>query len=175
MATESSICKSLQYPLSSLSLTEAECTSIMTPVLNVSLPHTHTCRNLPRAAVYSPKEEGGLGLTNLYTFQGCSHLSTFYEHISNTTMTGDLLRVTLEHAKLEIGVGRNLFSLNFDLYKHIMTDSWIKQLWQFCHEKGVLLTENMTPNLPLRRESDVFLMEIICNHGFTPLQLKRIN
>lgn len=94
MTTESTICKSLQYPLPALTLTKQECTSIMVPVLQSSLPKTSTCRNLPRAAVYAPKEEGGLGITNLYAFQGNSHVAN--------SMTGQLPQTSLEYAQLVV-------------------------------------------------------------------------
>lgn len=137
MATECSILKSLQYPMPALTLTEKECTSIMAPVLHSSLPKNHICRNLPRDAVYGPKSEGGLGITNLFTFQGCTHLATFIEHFDTADMTGDLLRSSMEYATLEIGVGRNLFSLDFDLYQHLLTECWIKHLWQFCSTNSI--------------------------------------
>ena len=84
----------------------------MAPVLATSLPKSSTCRNLPQDAVYAPKEEGGLGITNLHTFQGCSHIALFVEHIATDSITGQLLQTSLENMQLEVGVGRNLFTLD---------------------------------------------------------------
>ena len=147
----------------------------MAPVLIVSLPKSSTCRNLPRDVVYAPKSEGGLGINNLYTHQDCSHIALFVEHIATNSITGQLLRTSLEYAQLKIGIGRNLFSLDYEMYHPLLTSSWIKSLWQFCHEQSINLTNTYTPNIPLQQDNNVFLMEIFANHGFTKGQLERIN
>ena len=175
LATESTILKTLQYPLPALTLSNEECTKIMTPILHTSLPKIRVCRNFPRDVVYGPKEEGGLGLTNLYTFQGCSHIAEFMEHLDANDMTGDLLRCSLEYATLEVGIGHNLLTLDYHQYQHLLTDCWFKHLWEFCFNNSVQIDDYVTTMPALRRENDVFLMEVIVNYGYTKLQLQRIN
>lgn len=38
------------------------------------------------------------------------------------TITGDLIRVSMESLKLEIGVQCSIFDLNSDVYSHFTTD-----------------------------------------------------
>jgi hypothetical protein len=48
-------------------------------------------------------------------------------------MSGELLRNSIEAAKVEVGVGRNLFSLDFPLFQSLLTESWVKSTWQFAY------------------------------------------
>ena len=127
----------------------------MTLVLYISLPRAQICQNFPRAAVYGPKEEGGLRITNIYTYQGCTHLATLIEHIDAKDMTGDLLQSSLEHAMIEVGVGRSLFTLDYNKFEHILTDCWIKHLWLFCHEHSIQLIDLFSPTLALWYDNDI--------------------
>jgi predicted lipid carrier protein YhbT len=175
LATESTILKSLLYPLALLTLMEKECNHIIAPVLESGLRSSSICKNFPRAVAYGPRNEGGLQLPNLYVQHGLARISLIVDNIGENNMMGELLRNTIEAAKVEIGVGRNIFSLDFDLYKHILTDSWIKSTWQFAQENGIDIIDKITRNLYLHRHNDVFLMEIIANHGFNKPDLQKIN
>jgi hypothetical protein len=66
-ALESTILKTLQYPLPALTLTETECNKIIRPVLDAGLNKSSICKTFPKAVIHGPKEEGGLDITHLYT------------------------------------------------------------------------------------------------------------
>lgn len=91
LALESTILKTIQYPMLALTLTEEECNYIMAPVLQVALPKTAISQNFLRKTLYAPVEEGGLGKQNLYTYQGTSQISLLHDHLALNTMTGELL------------------------------------------------------------------------------------
>jgi hypothetical protein len=175
LATESTIVKSLLYPLPALTLTEKDCTYIMAPVLEAGLQNSAICKNYPRVVTFGPKEESGLNLPSLYTQQGIQHIATINEHLALNDMTGELLRTSIEAAKVEIGVGRNIFSLDYSLYSPLLTDSLIKSTWKFARENNIEIIDKVTCNLALHRQNDVFLMEIIANHGFSKSELQKIN
>jgi hypothetical protein len=175
LATESTIMKSLLYPLPALTLTEKECNYILAPVLEAGLQSSAICKNYPRAVTYGPKEEGGLNLPSLYTQQGVQRIATISDCLSSNDMTGELLRTTIEAAKVEIGVGRSLFSLDYKLYSHLLTDTWIKDTWKFAREHNIDLIDKVTSNLTLHRQNDLFLMEVIVHHGFSKSELQKIN
>jgi hypothetical protein len=90
-------------------------------------------------------------------------------------MTDELLRTSIEIAKVEVGVGRNLFQLDFTKYEHILTDCWVKETWRFAHENNIEIKDSTTKNLSLHRENDVFLMEIFAHHGYKKATLQKIN
>lgn len=175
LATESTILKSLLYPLAALTLTDKECSHIIAPVLDAGLRSSAVCKNFPRAATYGPKSEGGLQLPNLYVQQGLSRIAFLTDNLGENNMSGELLRTSIEAAKVEIGVGRNLFALDYKLYRHLLTESWVKSTWQFAYENSINIVDKVTKNLTLHRQNDVFLMEIIVHHGFTKTELQKIN
>ena len=174
-ALDSTIMKTIQYPAAALCLTEKECKYIMAPVLQVCLPKSSIARTYPHQVVYGPKEEGGLGQFNLYTKQGTTKIALLAEHLALQTMTGDLLRCSIEAAKVEVGVGRNIFELNYDLFGPLCSDSIVKFIWKFAYEHNIRINDNVTPNLQLKRRHDVFLMEQIAYEDFTPSELQHIN
>ena len=148
-ALDSTIIKTIQHPIPALCLTKKECNHIMDPIIKASLPKSSIARTYPHKVLYGPKEEGGLDQTNLYTKQGTTKIALLAEHLALTTMTGDLLRCSIEAAKVEIGVGGNLFELDFDLYGRLYTESIIKFIWQFAHENAIHIRDNVTASLTL--------------------------
>lgn len=175
-AIDYSILQSLRYPLPALTLTEKECKRIMAPVLEGGLPASAICRKFPRDILYGSPDEGGMGKTNLYIEQGLAKVEIFKEFIDSSNMLGEQLRVLTEQSKVELGLGGNLFTQEYARYGHLLTDSWIKSLWQFLSEFNITLEDNVTHTLPLQRENDLYLMEIICHSDkFTKAELRHIN
>jgi hypothetical protein len=174
-ALETTILKTLEYPLPALTLTETECNQIIRPVLDAGLNKAAICKTFPKAVIHGPREEGGLNIPNLYTSQGISRIELLQDHLGMNDMMDELLQTSIEAAKVEIGVGRNLFQLDFELYSPIATDCWIKSTWQFAYEHNIEIKDNSTRNLQLHRENDIFLMEIFANHGYKKETLWKIN
>lgn len=175
-AIDYTILQSLRYPLPALTLTKKECTYIMAPVLLSGLPASAVCRTFPRNVLYGAKEEGGMGKSNLYIEQELGKIDIFLEFLHSNTMTGEMLRVLVEQCKIEIGLGRNLLQHDYARYGHLLTDNWIKSLWQFCWEYNISLHDSTTHNIPLHRENDLYIMEIISHSNrFSPAELRHIN
>ena len=107
--------KTIEYPLLALTLTEAECTHIMAPVLMGGLPNIGVCKTMPRSLVYAPLKYQGLDIHNLYTTQGLSHIKGLLNHIWQGTTTGKLLQTSLEYAKIEVGLGGSYFNNDYDV------------------------------------------------------------
>ena len=125
-AVETTILKTIEYPLPALTLTPKECQKIMQPILSVSFPKTSISKSFPGKVLHGPIFEGGLGIDSLYFTQGVMHIEKFQTHFGTLSITGKLLQVSMETAQLEVGVGRNLFQLDFDTYGDLLTDCWIK-------------------------------------------------
>lgn len=174
-ALDSTILKTLRYPLPALTLSQKQCKHIMAPVLQACLPKTAIARNYPHDVVYGPKEEGGLNKENLYIAQGTSKISLLSEHLALPMLTGELLRCSLEAAKVEIDIGRNLFSLDFETYSDLCTDGIIKHIWKFSSDNNIHIEDRVTTNLSLQRDGDVFIMEAIAQEDFTSNELQHIN
>ena len=177
LAMDTTIVKALQYPLPALTLTEKECTSIMAPILDVALPNAQVCRTYPRAVVYGPKSLMGLGKTDLYVKQGTMQIGMLHQYLHTETMTGELLRANIEAIKIHIGMGTNLFQLNYDRLHKMVPLSLVKHIWHFSTKYGITIQEEVTSDIILRRENDKFLMEEIAlrNDQFTTNELAHIN
>ena len=174
-AATTTIMKSLEYPLPALTLSREQCDKIMKIVKSSLLPKSHISKNFPNAILYGIKNEGGLGLEHLYTTQGIKHIEQFVRYLASDTITGKLIRVSLEMCQLEVGIGRHLFTLDYSKFHSLLADSWIKHLWQFLHENNIEVLDRVT-ELPLpQREGDVYLMEEFQAQGYSHLELARLN
>ena len=158
LAFNSTVMKTLEYPLLALTLTEAECNAVMAPILSGGLPKMGITRSMARSLVYAPLKYHGVGVNRLYTTQGLSHVTAFLNHIWKGTETGKLLRISLEYTKLELGIRGSLFTKDYDLYSHLCEDSWIKHLWKFMHENGVQIEDDIE-DFSLVREGDSTLTD----------------
>lgn len=174
-ALQTTIMKTLEYPLPALTLTQKECDKIMKPVLTAGLLSTNVTRNYPRVVAYGNKAEGGLGINNLYRTGGLGRIAFLQEHLGLQDISGENIRTSIELHKIELGVGRNLFTLPFDLYGHLATETWVKATWQFAQEHNIEIEDKVTSNIQLHREDDVYLMEIFAHYGFTKKELQQIN
>jgi hypothetical protein len=175
-AMDTTVIKSLEYPLPALTLTEKQCHRIMAPVLQVTLPKTRVCRTFPRAVVYGPKGTLGLGINNLYLVQGSKHIALLHQFLDTDTITGDLLRNSIELTKMYVGHGENLFSLDFSRLGRLTPPTWISHLWGFCHKFKIKIEDGVTSNLTPKRLNDKFIMQEIAQHReFSNTELVHIN
>ena len=177
LALDTTIMKTLSYPLPALTLTESECTKIMKPVLDAGLAKTHVSRHFPLDVVYGPKNEKGLGFSNLFLLQGLSHISVLQHYLdSSDNITGSFLRNSIELIKVELGLGKNLFTLSYEDYHALATDCWIKHAWKFAYQHDLMLTESVTSNVVLRRSHDSFIMSKIVDLScYSRAELEHIN
>ena len=162
LALDTTIMRTLSYPLPALTLSEKECNKIMKPILDAALAKTHVCRNFPHAVVYGPKQEKGLGFSNLFLNQGLSHITAIQQFLDATNnITGSFLRNSIELLKVELGTGTNLFTTPYDEFSPMATDCWIKHAWKFAHNHEIEISESVTSNLILRRRHDSYIMSKI--------------
>ena len=99
--------KKNEYPLIALTLAEKECNHIMAPILESGLPKSGICRNTPRALIYGHKKHQGFVLHKLHTTMGINQIQELLDNVWKKTITGDLIRVSLESLKLELGIQRS--------------------------------------------------------------------
>ena len=76
-ALNSTIIKTLEYPMEAISLSKAQCDYIMTPILKSVLPCSGIVQNFPRKILYAPNSLSGLGLMHPYYHQFSKHLDLF--------------------------------------------------------------------------------------------------
>jgi hypothetical protein len=168
------IMKSLEYPLMATSLSKAQCDRIMKPIRAAALSALGINRHLSLVVVHGPQRYQGVGIPELWTVQGILKLWIALHHGDADTITGHQLRASMELLTLELGLPGQLMRQDFTLFGHIITKSWIKHLWEFCHESNIQL-ETTTPKLTISRTHDEFLMPKFAAYGYRDEQLYHLN
>ena len=173
-ALKTTILKTIEYPLLTLHLSREQLRKIMSPVLIGALPKTKFNRNFCRKTLFGPSSHLGLELHQVFTTQVIDHIDGFLRHATQETLTGKLIRGSLEAVKVEIGLPGHLFANKFQEVGHLATDCWIKDTWRELEQENILLYEH-TPSLQLSRVNDQFIMVRFCQVGFKNIQLTRLN
>ena len=112
--------KTLEYPLPALNMYFDECNKLMKIVKQGLLAKARISKSRPSSALYGPIAEGGLNLHHLYITQGLKHLEKLTQYLSSSTITGKLIKVSLELSVLEIGIGRNIFQLVYNNFEMLV-------------------------------------------------------
>ena len=173
-ALNQTIIKGLEYLLAATTLTEAQLDTVMSPVLNSILPRAGFARTFPRSVVYSPIAFQGLGIINLWDFQFCRHIQDIIDQTWRNTLTGCLLKVNLEAAKLEAGVFWYLFDNPLHITWFNTSASWIIETCKYCRFQEIVFEE---PGEIIRPQckGDRSLMEIFANAQYSVEELKALN
>ena len=175
VSMNATIMRTLIYPLPATTLTYDECHYILSPVLQAGLPSSGIARTFPRTIVHAPLQFNGLALPHLYTEQGLSHILQILRHLHvQDSITGQLLRASLQQLQLEFGLPESFFTSDYQSYQHLATDCWLKHTWKFCDDYSITLKES-APILPLRRQHDQHLTSAFFAAGYRKADLLTLN
>jgi hypothetical protein len=131
VALQSTLWRTLSYPLSALNLTRKQWNWIMAPAIANILNALGICRNFPRSLVFAPIQYLGLGIIHLHMIQEISRLTDLITHTADMTITGSLYRASLEVFLIEMGISTDLDSIPFDKTHFLSSDALIKSSWEF--------------------------------------------
>ena len=160
----STILKTLEYPLPVTCLTKDQCTKIMYPILEVSLPGVGISRKFLRNYIHGPPECFGLDVPSLFTYQGASHIDLLVTHWKEESTTSQLLRSSMESLQVEIGLEGNPLNINFQIWSEAATPCWLTSTWEFMSQYEIKIDLELK-TIPLRQVGDKFLMEQFISHG----------
>ena len=121
-AIHTTIIKTIQYPLLTMSLLERECNYIMAPILEKGLAASNICGKLDRRVVYGPRKFQGLAIPNLYTTQGITQLERLMLLGTDRSITSQLMMISLEQLKMELGIGGHIFHPENNIYFEYATE-----------------------------------------------------
>ena len=168
--------KSIAYPLGACTLTPEDCNDLAKSIYRTVLPAMGVNRNIPKVMRYAPARFGGLGLPSPELEQGAQQLRLLLQHGPSSTLSGNLIRASLEQLQLEIGELEPVLSLPYHRFHHLATDTWITQVWRFCSENSIRLEWDNAVIPPRSREWDRGIMDMCRASGITsPLQQLSIN
>ena len=138
----------LSYPLAACSFSKAEADHLTLALNKLILPTLGTSKSLLNVYRFAPLSLQGFEAPNFYVEQGSCKISKLLTHGNSGNLTSDLIAVSMEQAQLEIGIGIPLLQAPFEQYGMLFTQCWVKGLWQFASENGILL-ENPNYCTPL--------------------------
>jgi hypothetical protein len=174
LAWKSTIQKTLEYPLTTTTLSNAQCNKLTSVLAQAALPRIGIMRSFPRALLHAPHKLAGLDVPNFYTEQGVAHILRLIRYSkSKKHSTGMLLRHTCEALKLELGTNGFLLSNSWDL-SPLATDSWIKSTWEFVVKHGICIEDDLLEFQPLRH-LDQLLIPTFCRLGYHGASLRYLN
>jgi hypothetical protein len=99
-----------------------------------------------------------------------THLLKLLKEGDSSSFTGELFCATTKQLRLELGLGRSFGDWNYATFAPLATSSWIKSVWQFCHEHKIQLHEPCS-KLLLSRSDDRFLMQLFATYGYQKKEL----
>jgi hypothetical protein len=94
----------------------------MRPVLTAALPKAKYDRNFPCSPLYGPGSHQGCEIHNLYTSQVIEHLDAALRHGPFNTMTGELLRGSLEALTTKLGLPGKPLAYPFCTHSKLVTN-----------------------------------------------------
>ena len=126
LSMHTTILSSLKYPAPALSLTRKDWKYITAPLYKTGLQASGICNKLPTVIRHGATSHLGLNLPCMYLTQGIQKLIKYIHSISTPTILGQMLRLSEETLKLELGLSGNLYSLPYSSTHFLATNSWIK-------------------------------------------------
>ena len=115
----------------------------MAPALVAGLPKAGICRTTPRAVIFGSKEFQGFGLHKLHTTMGINHIQALLDHTWSKSVTGQLMRVSLENMKLELGLQGSVLNHDYSMYNHLVTKCWTEHLWEFTSKHSIEIDDKI--------------------------------
>lgn len=146
---QSTIMKTLEYPMEAISLNNKDWNNIMTPILVNTLPKSGINQNFPTTIVYGSKAFLGLGIMNPWHKQFILQCSTLIDQVNTrqkytrNTITGDLIKDTIQNIRLEVGTQGGLNGIPLQILSSCMTESWIKQLVQYATSHDIQIINDL--------------------------------
>ena len=169
------ILRQLSFPLAATTFTKQECDGLLTPLLAVALPAAGLNRNFPRAILHGPKEQQGFELPHPYVEQGIAHMQRLVEcPLRDNSITGQLLRASVEQLQLELGSSTQLFALKHSIWSGLATECLATCFWKFLdtYQIGFHVPQ---PTIPLQCHGDGMIMDLLVRQTQDTVRLGRAN
>ena len=108
--------------------------------------------------VHGPEKYGGIGIMDMYSKQGISHIKVLSDEAGTTTPTGNLLNIIIDGHMVEVGRKGNIFDMAYPKIQQELTYSWVQDTMAFAHQHGIKIRGKI-PELRIWRQGDTMLMD----------------
>jgi Reverse transcriptase (RNA-dependent DNA polymerase) len=158
IALTRTIFKTVEYALPATIMTKKELHYSIAPAINAGLSKSGICCKTARKIVFGTNQFQGLGIRDPFVTQGIKKLELIF-HQGNI-LTRELIHESWIRCTKEIGIGLDIFQHDYNIYKAIITKSWISSLWEFLEDTKIVLKRTKVSS-PLRMIGDVFLNQAV--------------
>ena len=173
-AINTTIMKTLEYPMTATTISENEWEEIMKPLLKAGLPRAGFVKTFPRDVLFGPTTFQGLGIMHPWYHQQLLHLIALFEHTQQQTMTGQLLITSYEQLRLEMGTSRFMTDIQYKTMKDTVTKTWITDLWEFVDQFQIQIRDDVR-QITTKRKHDKIIMDEFVKAGYGGKSLKNLN
>jgi hypothetical protein len=166
---------SIGYPLPLCHFSKAELDKLHSKVMSEMIARCGYCRKTKHEIIYGPASLGGACFRHPYGEQGTGQVLFFIKYWRSSGKAGALARIALSWAQLQAGIAQPILSDTTTHLPHLET-CWLDSLRTFlacCN--GSIEVDNPYV-LPLQREHDFYLMDVIlASKRFTDDEIRKIN
>ena len=166
--------KTLEYPMIAITITKKQCDYIMSPILLNSLPKSGIVRMFPRDVVYAPLQYLGLGMIHPWDNQNLTQIIVCLKETKTESMTGDLIKATMEQIRLECGLVNRFCLKDLDILQDVGTNCWLRDLFMYLKINKMVMHDDL-PLLEPFRSNDKSIIESFVLNGFKRIELKMLN
>ena len=174
LALSSTIFKTLEYSAPALTLSASQWASITTPLIKCGLHTNGVCSTFPKVIREGAHTHMALEFKNMHTIQEIMKLEKYLLFREHPGIVGQLIRLTEELLKIELGLPGDIFQADYTLFHQLATPSWIKSLWKFVFDTKLELSMRTLP-LPETKVNDIFLISAFSAQGYCKSKLCTLN
>ena len=174
LALNTTIYKTLEYPVPSLTITSRQWRSIMAPLTQCGLQSNGVCSKLPRVIREGSTNHMSLNIKCMFKVQEIKKLEKYLFFRNHSGLVGQMLRLNEELLVLEVGLPGNIYESDYTTFQHLATPSWIKTMWKFLHTHQITIP--MTSKaLAATKTNDTFLILAFHQQGYKNSKLTTLN
>ena len=158
---DSVLLRQIVYRLVATSFTYQQCNDLVKQISPILLHSAGMQEHFPRAIMEAGPEYVGFGWTHLYDLHGQEKLKFFTMHLRKNDTTAHLLRISMKHTQLQLGISQPFLSTNYDEFSYLSQNTWVTHLWEYASSRGLDITLTDPIVLPKQCKTDEFIMDIL--------------
>ena len=162
-ASVSTLGRSIRYPLAATSLSNTQCKDIDKNLKKHVLGKLGVVRTAADNVAFGPVQMGGIGLHKTEIDQTIDHVKMIMQHGHCNTVTGKLLRNTIETHAIETGLGGNPFTADLDKVNYLTENTWIENTIRGCQKYDIEIDTSIQ-GIKRWTERDEFIMDRALTH-----------
>jgi hypothetical protein len=168
------IMKTIEYPLMATSISRKEMDKLMSPLLMTILPLAKVQRRLPRKLVYGTLESRGLNIHDPYITQLIFHLQAILRQQYRRTPSRQLHEENMDLIQLHVGSELPFWQVSFSQYGSLTPAGWMKQTWEALDETPLTL-KGCDLGVPSQRQHDHHIIDAFVHQGYSNEELIDLN